>query len=391
MYYTPKIHDPAEGLEQICNSASKFNCERFIYALEYKNWDVPRLERMCIEVELYRQKLNDEYKRLVDFAKVFNREFATTNNQCYSSALTMLRKLRSGISETKKLFQKFCPRARREVIYHAIGNQPVSAFDYSFISADSYQLPLFQFEGYPDCVSRLHNEMSEFFLLMVRCMQLCKVVLKEESNIKKDNKYCKYLFDEFKEKLMPEIADIISLIPHDADELSESNNPAIASRYKYENDESWAPVGFHSYSRSDVKRLVIKQVLDDENGSDISPKEKLLFGTDEALVHKYRHIIKHFDELIPENYRRHNLPARYIQMFFQFVKIPYKLESDAVDYFNKTYLSSPDHKFSTVTYQAINGYKKSVLQDKNGEYKAFVEKIKLLFYAENHLNLAANF
>lgn len=104
MYYTPKIDDPAKGLEQICDSASKFNSDRFIYALEYKNWDVRRLEHMCVEVASYREKLGAEYNRLVDFARTFNREFATANNQCYSSALTMLRKLRSGISETKKLF-----------------------------------------------------------------------------------------------------------------------------------------------------------------------------------------------------------------------------------------------------------------------------------------------
>ncbi|MBQ3580950.1 MAG: hypothetical protein II975_08195 [Bacteroidales bacterium] len=391
MYYTPKIDDPAKGLEQICDSASKFNSDRFIYALEYKNWDVRRLEHMCVEVASYREKLGAEYNRLVDFARTFNREFATANNQCYSSALTMLRKLRSGISETKRLFKKFCPRARKEVIYHAIGNQPVSAYDYSYISADSYQLPLFSFDAYPECVSRLHNEMTEFFMLMVRCMQLCREVMKEEANIKKDNKYCKYLFDEFKGKLMPEIADIISLIPHDADELSEAHNPAIASRYKYETDEAWASVGFHNYSRTDVKKLVIRQVLDDEQGSDITAMEKLLFGNDEETVRKYRHIIKHFDELIPASYHRNNLPAKYIQMFFQFVKIPYKLESDAVDYFNETYLSSPDHRFVTVTYQAINGHKKSVLEDKNGDFKAFVEKLRQHFYGENHLNLDANF
>ena len=233
--------------------------------------------------------------------------------------------------------------------------------------------------------------MEKFFLVLIRCIQLCKQVLEDEKKIKSDNKYCKYLLDEFKNTVLREIADIIMMIPRDSDYLSEENNPAIASRYKYENDEAWAPIGFHNYSKTDVKRLIIRQVLEEEEGSDLTRIEKILFGNDEVKVHKYRHIIRHFDELIPDNYRRKHLPAKYIQMFFQFVGIPFKLESDAVAYFNEMYLSSSEHRFTTVTYQAVNGYKKEVLEDKDGAYVAFTSSIKQLFYDAQSLQNAANF
>lgn len=391
MYYTAKIYDPAIGLDQIFAAASKFNAERFLYALEYKNWNEEKLELMGNEVATYRRKLENEYNRLVEFAEVFNKEFATMNNKCFSSALTMLRKLRSGISETKKLFMKFCPRARQETITQTILNNPVSAYNYAYISADVYQLPLFEFEGYPSCVSGLYNEMEKFFLLLMRCIQLCKQVLNEERKIKSDNKYCKYLFDEFKHTILREIADIIMMIPRDSDYLSEEKNPAIASRNHYDNDEAWAPVGFHNYSKTEVKQLIIKQVLDEEEGSDLSRTEKILFGNDEAKVHKYRHIIKHFDELIPDTYRRKNIPAKYIQMFFMFVGIPFKLESKAVDYFNEIYLSSANHKFTTVSYQAVNGYKKEVLEDKDGAFKAFSNIIRKRFFATLTISKASNY
>lgn len=391
MYYTANIYDPIQGIDQILVAASKFNAERFLYAIEFKNWDEKKMELMGDEVATYRRKLEEEYNRLVEFAKVFNKEFATMNNKCYSSALTMLRKLRSGISETKKLFTKFCPRARREIVVQEIMNKPVSAYEYAYISVETYQLPLFKFEGYPACVSGLYNEMEKFFLLLMRCIQLCKEVLNEEKKIKSNNKYCKFLFEEFKNKILYEIADIIMMIPRNSEYLSEANNPAIASRNRYENDEAWAPVGFHNYSKTEVKQLVIKQILDEEEGSDLTKVEKLLFGNDEAKVHKYRHIIRHFDELIPESYHRKNLPAKYIQMFFQYVGIPYKLESDAVTYFNEMYLSSPDHKFATVTYQAVNSYKKEVLEDKDGAYKDFTNNIKQHFYKVIPLQNASNF
>lgn len=390
MYYTPQIYDPEQGFAQIISAASKFNHERFLYALTYKNWDEKQFELMAKEVATYREKLEAEYERLVEFAKIFNKEFATMNNQCYSSALALLKKLRSGISETKRIFTKFCPRAHRDKFNRAAADKPVSAYDYALISAETYQLSLFDFEGYPPCISSLCDEMQKFFLLLIRCMQLCQQVLKDEQEIKRNNKYCKYLFEQFKEKVMCEIYDILMMIPRDSAYLSEENNSAIASRINYDNDEAWAPVGFHNHTKTEVKHLIIKQVLEAEEGSDITRIERLLFGDDEAKVHKIRHIIKHFDELIPDDYKRKKLSAKHIQMYFQFVGIPSGLESEAVDYFNETYLSSESHKFTTVTYSAVNNHKKEVLEDKKEEYKKFVEKINQRFYKVYPLQMAAN-
>ncbi len=391
MYYTAKIIDPAEGIGQICVAASKFSIERFLYALQYKNWDEKDLERLGSEVADYRQKLEKEYIRLVEFSQFFNKEFVTVNNKCFSSAMTMLRKLRSGISETKRLFMKFCPRAHRERMYSEILNSPVSAYEYSYLSAKTYQLPLFTLEGYPECVSGLYNEMQRFFLLLMRCIRLCQDVLKDEARIKDDNKYCKYLFEEFRKKVLTEIMDIVMMIPRNSEFLTEEKNSAIASRSRYDNDDAWAPVGFHSYTRTEVKQLIIKQVLDDNLGSDITLVERNIFGDEEDKVHRWRHIIQHFDELIPDTYHRKNLPAKYVQMFFLFVGIPYKLESVAVDYFNETYLSAPAHKFTTVSYQAINGYKKQLLEDRNGVFKTFTDELKERFYPPLTAQKAENF
>lgn len=391
MYFSSKIYEPEKGFDQIIAAASKFDADHYLYGLQYKNWNERKIELLSAEVSTYRSKLEVEYNRLVDFSKVFNKEFATMDNKCYSSALTMLRKLRSGISETKKLFMRFCPKVAREKIIKNVLNKPKSAYDYSCIGSDTYQLSLFDFEGYPTCVKGLFNEMEKFFLLLIRCLQLCLQVLEDERKIRCDNKYCKLLLENFKEKVLSEIADITCLLVRDSEYYSEESNPAIASRNRYDSDEAWAPIGFHNYSRTDVKMLVIKQILDEEKGSDLTRMERNLFGADETKVHKYRHIIKHFDELLPENYHRKHLPAKYILMFFHYIGIQEGKMSDAVNYFNEVYISSPTHHFGTVTYQAVSGYKKEVLQDKDGAYKAFAETLKQHFFANLTLQNASNF
>ena len=82
---------------------------------------------------------------------------------------------------------------------------------YSNISAKDYQLDLFKFEGYPDCVNELYNEMEKFFIVLIHSIHLCNQVLDEEKEIRSDNKYCKLLFDKFKDNVLSEYANVFIL------------------------------------------------------------------------------------------------------------------------------------------------------------------------------------
>ena len=379
MYFTPEIYDPKTGLDVIAVAIAKFNPERFLFAIEHKNCDETEMELMARQVAENRAKLETEYTRLLSFAKTFNKEFVTGNNKCFDTALTLLRKMRTGMSQTKKIFMKFCPRARREDVRHVIGNMPVSAYEYSYISAGTYPLPLFQFDTYPPCVSGLYNEMEKFFVLFVKCIGLCKRVLAEEEKIRKDKRYCFYLFQDFKRKVLHEIAGMISIFNKDSRELSEEANSAIASRNKYDNDEAWSPIGFHKFQKEEVKLLVIKQELDEEAKTGLSNTEILLFGNDKERVERIRDIIYNFDNLVHNEYKGQKLPAKMVQMFLQYVGIGKGLESKAVEYFFEKYIENPLHSYERVTYQAVNGYKAEVENDRNGEYKSFVESLQTRF------------
>ena len=380
MYYTAQIFKPEEGFGKIIEAAGKFNMDRFIYAIGYKNWNEEKIERLGDEVSIYRRKLDIEYKNLVKFAECFNKQFATPNNKCFETALHLLKKLRSGISETKKLFLKFCPRARYEKLNQAFAQHKVSAYEYAYISTDSYQLPLLTIESFPPQVMALYREMEKFFITLVKCLQLCLRVIKDERIIKADNEYCAILLEQFKEKIASEIYDILVVIPRDSEFFSEEKNPAIASRNRYATDKAWASEGFHNHTIADMKFLVIKQMLEQGEDNDLTNEELLLFGNDKEQVHRYRNIIQHFDELLPPHYKRKHLPAKVIQMFFQFVKIPDRMEKRAAGYFNSMYRESIHNKLYTVDYTSINGYKKEVIEDRNGEYKDFVRRLQARFF-----------
>lgn len=391
MYYTTEIYDPEEGLNIIALAVAKFNPERFLYAIEYKKCDEVELELMACSVADCRVKLEAEYTKLLNFSREFNKEFVTVNNKCFNTALTLFYKMRSGISETKKLFMKFCPRARREDVRHVIGNMPVSAYDYSYISANIYPLPLFKFETYPPCVSGLYNEIEKFFILFAQCVNLCKSVLAEEEKIRKDKRYCYFLFKNFKDKVIKEIAGMISLFNKDSEDLSEKANSAIASRNKYDNDEAWSPFGFHNFDKNDVKLLVIKQVIDVESATGLSKTEILLFGNDKEKVERVKHLISIFDDLLPDGYNKKKLPAKTVLMFLHYFGFGKGLLKEAVKYFFEKYMENTSAKYESVSYEAVISYNKEVKNDRKGEFKAFVEKLKTRCCTIQILEKASNF
>ena len=395
MYYTDKIINPTESIEQILAAIEKFDKERFLYALQYKNWDEAAIDRMASEVSDYRVRLKEELQRLADFANVFNNEFATDDNKCFDSALTLLKKLRSGMSETKRIFMKFCPRAKIDRFTSNTDNAPRSAFQYSFFSTATVQLDAFEFEGYPECVRVLYNEIGNFFIVLEECLKLCQYVLEDEKRIRNDHVYCTYLYKVFKEKFFREICDLIELFDRLSEVLSEKNNPAIASRNKYDNDEEWAHNGFHNFGKKHVKHLVVRQVLDEKAGNDLTVTELQLFGNNVNKVHRYREIIKHFDDLLPENYTKQSIGSKMVLMFLIYAEIPHGLYEKAVAYFNEMYKSSEANKHYTVGYPAVMNNKKrceeKIKKDQDDEYRIFISKIENRNIPTSTIRLATNF
>ena len=381
MAYSTTIYDPKQGMETILTSMSKFDKDRFLYALKYKHYDQNKLELMAQQVADYRKKLEEEHKRLFEFAGVFNHRFVTDNNKCFQTALMLLNKLRSGISEVKRIYLMFCPRwNRKNFPKSSINNQIRSVFDYSIFSIDSIQYSLFELDEYPPCVQGLYNELSKFFSQLNLSLLLCISVLEDEERIRKDQKYCNFLYEEFKEKVIKEMMDVIMLLPMEAEIFQEEHNPAIASLKKYSCTEAWASHGFHNFSKKDVRNLVIKEVQEAEKNGNISKEQIALFGNNSERIAKIDNIILHFDDLMPDGFKREKLNAETIAMFMRWCGVT--KEKHFIAYFNKVYKRNPSRQYETVKEGAVNTAKNKLLRVDHDDtlYNEFVQKIEKQYF-----------
>ena len=100
-----------------------------------------------------------------------------------------------------------------------------------------------------------------------------------------------------------------------------------------------------------------------------------MFGNDKEKVERVKHVISIFDDLVPDGYNKKKLPAKTVQMFLQHFGVRKGLEKEAVKYFFEKYMENPLAKYESVSYQAVSNYKEEVEKDRQGEFKAFVEKL----------------
>ena len=169
------------------------------------------------------------------------------------------------------------------------------------------------------------------------------------------------------------------LMPTDAEIFQEEHNPAIASLKKYSGTEAWAPHGFHNFTKKDVKHLIIKEAQEFEKNGNISKEQFVLFGNNSEMIAKIDNVILHFDELMPDDYKRKKLDAAIIAMFMRWCGVTD--EEHFIAYFNKVYKRNPSRQHETVKKGAVNSAKnKQVRENNNIEYNEFVQKLEKLHF-----------
>ena len=97
-YYWSQI-ETLENLQYVAGLVDGFNQDRFLAAIMGKPLGKGKIVHMRNELNEITDKLEEEYLVLEEFGKTFNEKFATRNNQYFSSAMTLLRKMHSGTSK----------------------------------------------------------------------------------------------------------------------------------------------------------------------------------------------------------------------------------------------------------------------------------------------------
>ncbi len=370
--YQPNI-DTLENLQYVSEIVDGFNQDRYLAALMGKRTiSKEKVVEMRIRLSEINDKLELEYANLESFGRTFNEQFVTTNNAYFSSAMTLLRKVRSGMSEMIKIYRKFAPKT--DSVKQPVNlDEPLDLYSRSSMAGAEYTPPLFDIEHFTPEVKDLYETMKKFMLLMNNCFQFCEDIIEEEALIRKNPEACLELYKDFKEQHYRKIKEMLHSIDIQSRDFMAENNSAIRLRKESKDEYQFSQKGYHNLTESATIVLATKELVEDAQRGEFSKEEMMLFAENMDNIYRIRYIISHFDQYLPQNYKRQKLPSSYLACMMSWSKA--KEDLAFVNYFQKTYIEAGgQHK--PPSNSAVN-------QSKRSDWTGIEEFAKLICQWEN--------
>ena len=350
--------DSLENLQYVAGVVEAFNQDRFLAALMGKrNISTEQLTRMKLQLADITNRLQEEYINLAEFGKTFNDRFTTDNNECFSSAMTLLKQVRSGMSSMINIYRKFAPQSAATVRAAKLTSTELDLYARSAMAGAEYTLPLFDATEFAPEVLELYETMKAFMAIMGQCLQLCEDILAEEEQIRQDPDACLERYNLFKEKHRRRIKDMLNSINLASRDFLAENNPAIRLRNESKDVKEFAQNGFHVVSLSSATALASKEIVEEAQRGEFSVEELMLFE-DRSRIHAIRYIISHFDEFLPGTFNRKVIPGAYIACLMAWCDIPLQRNRAFVEYFAVTYKQA-EGQHKPPSNPAVNQAKRS--------------------------------
>lgn len=368
--------DSLENLQYVANVVDGFNQDRFLAALMGKKYiSKMELKQMRFDLEEINIKLERQYENLSAFGSTFNDKFVTRNNNYFSSAYTLLSKVRSGMSRLKTIYRRFAPQNEADMRKVNPEVTTLDLYDRSAMANAEYTLPLISMEHFTPEVGELYDTMKKFMDLMSTSLSFCQDILEEEERIKQNPDACVLRYKWLKEEQFIVLQKLIHTIDLTSKEFLNENNPAIKLRKNTKDVTQFAANGFHNLPLSDTLVLIAKEIKEEVLRGEYTEQELMLFNQDRDFINKVRYIIQHFDSYLQGTSKRKQIPASHVACLMWWCNIPLKKNLAFVKYFKETYKAAQG-ALNPPSNPAVN-------QAKRTEWKSLPEFETLISEWEN--------
>ena len=334
-----------EQMNLILEFILNFDVHNLLFAINGKNLDEDEIISLTNDISEYHVKLKKQKQYLFKFCKSFPYEFTSEDNNLVDSSVKVSRRMRSGAAGVKKVFMRFCRISRKQL---PAGVPDHQAHEVSLICTLNYSIDLFGLSSYPQSVKDLFIEMYNFYVDMNECLVEGLRTIKRVENIKGDARQCLEILIEACEKSKKNQRVLIEAIMTDPDVKK-----AVMNNKTFSGDEENPVLKDFKNKKEDVDKITIYKVTTDPDAEDPLCFAKVVFGNDEAKIHRINYVIEHFDELLPEKCKRGKIPAMNLFFFYEWCAPIVGVES-FLKYFDK-YYKEHDGKWEPIGKSAITG------------------------------------
>lgn len=371
-------HSHLEEMSLIWDFILNFDVDRLLYAINGKSLNESEIQDITFNIIDQNNKLCRQKKHLFEFSKVFNKKFATEDNNYFDSSIKVSRKMRSGTKGAKDIFKRFCKVSRRKP-----GDEAPQAINVSLISTPNYIGDLYGLSSYPACVKNLFQAMLEFYGNLDDCISEAMRTLQEEKATKKDNKKMLELFLEAYDKSRKNQLHIIKAMDADpalknvlmnSETLSSGEiNPVLRQWKISENEESFAAQFFHNCTPEDISKITLHKVFSQTTNNKDLNRCMALLGCNEKKANQIMEVIKQFDSILPEKCKRGKIPAMYLHVFMKWCDVGSAYSTFLV-FFNQQY-KAYGGKWEPIKETALRGVTTKSAKQCAEEYNTIKEEV----------------
>lgn len=272
MLYSTIVQRDETGLNQLYEAAREFNEQNVLDAILDCNFTQKKVAQTQEYLRMCQSRLNTESMDLIEFSETFIEQYATDHNECFRIAEKLLRRIRTTITGSIKLFRQFCPRVRHR--YEEAG-KIVPVLDYSLLTARRYRGHFFNSEIYDKQVQTLIHELAAFFFHLLATLKVCRDMIKKEEVTRGDFNRVKEIYENSCENELKSLRDVfdsfggVKLVSDE--ELEERRKNARPMK-------EWITREYHTHDRRWMKKQAYIQKLTSGSRYGLDEKASVLWS-----------------------------------------------------------------------------------------------------------------
>lgn len=347
-------HDKS-GLEMVLEALEELLQERFVEGIKNKHRTLYEIEQTTEMVLMYQHRVNIEAKSVVKFSENFIRQFATDNNQCFSTAQILFGKIRSTLAGLKQVFYKTTATDRRQL---PEGIEPPLVYDKSPLGHGDYTPDMFGLESFPQPVQDLYHALDTLFSTSSTILALCHLMIEEEEETRNDIIRLRQIYRESCDELLNAVKAATVFISS-AQELPANELEERRKKAGSDDDVSFLKNAYHRHDKKELTQFLIIKCIREAHNDGLTETEKFYWRKNKEKAFMARRVIDNFDSIRDVEGQEGKLSATVLVEFLKWCGVVESQEKGLYEkYFRPNYLAKG--KYNVLGWNTISGKRKDL-------------------------------
>ena len=245
MVHTDKYLKTEDMMLYVIGCVEQYSETRFIASLYTRNYTKIDIQIAINDVRRCLMLVHGELLRLSKYSLEFLDQWATKDNQRFSTAEKMFNRLKSSMAYLKHQYTK-----STHIVHGTPKHNPLlcpSVFQKSVLTYGDCPRELFKIETYDDEIQTLYIEQRALFGNILAALNLCYNVIKTEKEIGNSLEETEKRFDR-------QLKDITEMLQDYMGQFQSNDGGIIYQEIKRLGKQAFVKQGWHKYTPKDVKQ-----------------------------------------------------------------------------------------------------------------------------------------